>query len=450
MKLSWKRSALVKINTLTLLAAVLAIGCGSSSKPVTVVPDPSLPTGLPTPSAPGQMNTYSGAQSPGAWTFTLDNSKSAFNYQPVTYPAPPTTGSIQYTTGFSQLGASGFAFEVLGRAAVLVPGTSAASPVFGVPQTQCYAITGKLRFQYIAMYPGPNTQAISQNNPDPLGYGSIVASTDTTGTNWQFEDLQGNVIQGPVSFAGTCSVSNGQASISIPNSSLLDAYWATTNGNGGANGPSLIPASAIPATTQSSVWIGPSGFFAADQSDPTQVPFAGASVAGMAEPSAPLTTSTVAAGQYLGFLYESPSYTSTGYPATPALTTPVGFGQVVPGSGSTITGGTFPNNNLNNNPNSDIQINLGSEDATLNGLYTSATITVLDPAQNCANFNGSPSGYQTKATPGVNGDGYTTCTFPATAIAGNPDGNYAIFVSSYNWAANLGGVPMQIFLFQQQ
>jgi hypothetical protein len=436
---------------LTLLMAVVAIGCGSSSKPVTVVPDPSLPIGLPAPSAPGEVNTYSGAQSPGAWVFTLDNSKNAFSYQPVTYPASPATGSIQSTAGFTQLGASGFAFEVLGRAAVLLPGSSAASPVFGVPQTQCYSITGKMRFQYIAMYPGPQTGVISQNNPDPLGYGSIVASTDTTGKNWQFENLQGNVVLGPASFAGTCSVSNGQASISMPSSTLLDAFWATTTITGTLVGPQLInAASEIPATTQSNIWIGPSGFFTADQSDPTQVPFAGASVAGMAEPSAPLTTSAVAAGQYLGFLYESPSYSSTGYPATPAFTTPVGFGQAVAGSGSTMTGGTYPNNNLNNNPNTDIQISLGAQDSTLNGLYTSATVTVLDPAQNCANFNGSPNGYQTKATPGLNANGYTTCTFPATAIAGNPDGNYAIFVSSYNWAANLGGVPMQIYLFQQQ
>jgi hypothetical protein len=49
----------------------------------------------------------------------------------------------------------------------------------------------------------------------------------------------------------------------------------------------------------------------------------------------------------------------------------------------------------------------------------------------------------------VNSQGYITCTFPGIAIAGNPDGNYAIFVNTYNWAARLSGVPMQIYLFQQ-
>jgi hypothetical protein len=94
-------------------------------------------------------------------------------------------------------------------------------------------------------------------------------------------------------------------------------------------------------------------------------------------------------------------------------------------------------------------VNLGKQDSILNGLYSGATITVLDPAQNCANFPGSPQGFSIPVTTGLNDQGYVICTFPAVAIAGNPDGNYAIFVNSYNWAAALGGVPMQMYLFQQ-
>jgi hypothetical protein len=435
MRLSWKRGALVKGNTLTLLAAVVAIGCGSSSKPVTVVPDPSLPTGLPTPSAPGEVNTYSGAQSPGAWAFTLDNSKNAFSYQPVTYPASATTGSIQSTAGFSQLGGSGLALEVLGRAAVLRPGGSATSLVFGVPQTQCYAITGKMRFQYIAMYPGTLTSELGAAGPT-IGYGSIVASTDTTGSTWQFENLQGNVVSGPASFTGACATANGQTAIALSGPSVLADIWAP------------IPSSVTSTTpgAQSNIWVGPTGFFAADQSDPTQTSPTGASVAGMAEPSSPLTTSAVAAGQYLGFLYEPPGFAYLANPATPAFTAPVGFGQVVPGAGTTMTGGVFLNDNVAGNPNSDIQINLGAQNATLNGLYTSVSITVLDPAQNCANF----TDYSIPDTTGVTSQGYITCTFSGVAIAGNLGGNYAIFVNSYNWAARLSGIPMQIYLFQQQ
>jgi hypothetical protein len=73
------------------------------------------------------------------------------------------------------------------------------------------------------------------------------------------------------------------------------------------------------------------------------------------------------------------------------------------------------------------------------------SITVLDPAQNCANYTGS----RETATSGINTQGYFTCTFTGSAVAGIPEGKYAIFLTSYNWAAQLGGAPMQIYLFQQ-
>jgi hypothetical protein len=90
-------------------------------------------------------------------------------------------------------------------------------------------------------------------------------------------------------------------------------------------------------------------------------------------------------------------------------------------------------------------INLGAQSSTYNGVYLSVSITVLDPAQNCANYTGSFKG----GTSGINADGYITCTFPGIAIAGNPEGKYALFISTYNWATRLGGAYSQIYLFQQ-
>jgi len=404
---------------------------------------------LPTPAAPGPVNSYSGAQSPGEWTLTLNNTSGAFTYHPVTYPAAATSGAIQPNGGFSRLGAAGLAYEVLGRAAILRPGAGASSPVFGVPQSQCYAINGRLRFQYIPMFPS----AEDSGSPDAahgapfLGYGSVVASTDSSGKSWQFENLQGGTwtsgegtsgtfVSGPDSFSGSCNSANGQASIRLSGDSQLDTLWTP-------DGAAITPA------IQSEVWVGPSGFFVADQSDPTQAVPTGASVAGMAEPSSPLSTSAVAGGQYLGILYEAANMANygNGAPVTPAFTAPVGFGQVVAGTGTTLTGGVFPNDDVSGPPNSDTQIKLGAQDATLNGLYTSVSITVPDPAQNCANFvffslNGI-------VTSGVDAQGYPTCTFPGVAIAGNPDGKYALFVNSYNWAVRYGGAPMQLYLFQQ-
>jgi len=206
----------------------------------------------------------------------------------------------------------------------------------------------------------------------------------------------------------------------------------------------------IPSEAKSVIWIGPSGFFAADQSDPTQSTPTGASIAGMAEPLSALSTSAVTAGQYLGLLYEAgnnpQNYGGIGS-ASSAFSTAVGFGQVIPGGGTTLTGGIFPNGGTTGVPNADIQINLGKQDITLNGLYPAASVTVLDPAQNCANFvYFSLSGV---VASGVSAQGYTTCTFPAVVVAGQLEGKYAIFVNSYNWAAQYGGMPMQIYLFQQ-
>jgi hypothetical protein len=368
------------------------------------------------------VNTYSGAQSPGAWTLTLDNTNGVFSDQPVTYPASATTGSIQVVNGFTTLGTTGgYALEVEGRAAVLRPGSVTTPLVFAVPQTECYPITGRIRLQYIGMFAGSGNALLS--------HGSVIASTDSSGDSWPFIELQGTAVSGPASFTGTCSSANGQAAIGFPSQDVLYDLWA---GN-----PYPIPT----ANAQSSMWVGPSGFFVADQSDPTRTQPTGSSVAGVVEPSAPLNTADMASKKYIGFLYEPGGIRNAGGVTNtyPTVTFPVAFGQIV-SSGTTMTGGIFPNDDVTQTPNADTIINLGTQDATYNGLYTSVSITVLDPAQNCANSGGSDQ---------INAQGYTTCTFPGLAIAGNPEGKYALFITSYNAAANPGGAPMQIYLFQQ-
>jgi len=462
MKLSTDVRAL-GLAAMTFLAVTLFVGCGGS-KTTMVVPSSTATIGLPTPATAGAVNVYTGGQNPGEWTFTLNNTANTFSYNPVTYTSAATTGSLQTSGGFASLGASGLAYEILGRVAILRPGDSMASPIFAVPQTECYAITGKVRFQYLDLFPGAYLTDLAL---DPLAYGSVVASTDTTGKTWQFENLQsGNkqsvsysqLVVGPSTFTGSCTTADSQASITMPNTTMLNTYWSM--GLDSSYMSWVVSYMPLPSATESKIWIGPSGFFAADQSDPDAATDGfhgkGASVAGIAEPSAALSTSTLAAGQYLGFLHERPStatsLSNTTYSASSVYTMPVGFGQVVTGSGTIMTGGIFPSNAVTGTPNSDIQINLGKQDSTYNGLYPSATITVLDPSQNCSNVSGVIDGFSQSnysISTGVNADGYITCTFPAVAIAGNPDGKYAIFVHTYNWADQLGGVSETFFLFQQ-
>ncbi|GGH17422.1 hypothetical protein GCM10011586_39920 [Silvibacterium dinghuense] len=392
--------------------------------------------GLPTPSAASASNTYSGGQSPGAWTFIVNHTSNTYTYRPITYSTASTSGTFQSAHGFLQLGAdssAGYAVEVPGRAAILRPGDSTTPPIFAVPQTQCYAITGRVRFQYIGMQAGTFSNSFGGSAPT-LGYGSVVASTDTTGKSWQFQSLQGNIVIGPGSFNGSCATSNDQATISFTGQqSILNLLWT----------PNQVEAPT--AGTQSNIWIGPSGFFASDQSDPTASSPTGASVAGIIEPTSALTTSSVTTQQYAGFFYQSA--TALGYNGTSptiTITSPIAFGQTA-SSGTSMTGGIYPNDDVSQTPEANIVLTLGAQDATYNGLYSSATLTVLDPNQNCANYTGGGS----TATTSLNAQGYVTCTFPAIVVAGNPENKYVLFVTSYNWAARIGGAPLQLYLVQQ-
>jgi hypothetical protein len=419
-----KRIGTSAFLALTFMAVVALSGCSGGSKTM-VVPDPSATVGLPTPAAAGPVNTYTGTQTPGEWSFTLDNTSDVFSYQPVTYPATATTGTITTVNGFTVLSTGGYALEIEGRAAILRPGGSTTAPVFGVPQTECYPITGKLRFQYL----GARAD----------GYGSIVASTDTTGASWAFEDLEG-IGSGPASFSATCSTSSSLSTINFTGTeTLLNEGWY---GNGGRADSS---ASAQEANAQSNIWIGPTGFFVADQSDSTgtlsgttTITPTGSSVVGVAEPSSALTTSNISStsNSYLGFFYEPDS----GNQAT--VTVPVSF--------TGLTGEEYLDGDVTQELDTTTTtiISLGTQDSTYNGRYTSVSITVLDPSQNCAT---AITYGETGITTGVNSDGYVTCTFGGTAIVGDPGGKYAIFITAANYATFTKGTfqYMNIYLFQQ-
>lgn len=416
-----------------LSAAIALSGCSGGAPPL-IVPNPSASSGLPAPPAAGPVNTYFGVQSPGTWTLTLDNTKNTFSYQPVTYPGSPNTpvsGTIQSSHGFgvftSNGSPAGYVLEVMGRFAILRPGGVNTPPVLAAPQTSCYQLTGRSRLQYAAILAG--VAGVVTTSPT-FGYGSVVASTDSTGKSWQFENMQGNVVSGPASFSAMCGSVGSQTAISFTGQqSLLNGLWTPS------------PATAPTANTDSVMSIGPTGLFVVDQSDSTMAQPTGASVAGVIQPGSALSTNDIESKQYLGFAYQGATTIGlNGVPPTPTITSPVSFG-------TTLTGGDFPNDDVTQTPNSDISLTLGKQDPTYNGLYLNVSVTVSDPAQNCANFTGYPTGVAPIS--GISAQGYNICTFPGIAVAGNPEGKYAIFVNTYNWAARLGGAPMQIYLLQQ-
>ncbi len=431
-----------------LLVLFGAAGCsGGSAKPVVVNTTGSA--SLPTPSSPGTTNTYIGTQSPGVWSLTLNDTSNSYSYQPVSFPNSPNTpvtGSFTGANGFLSLGQAngsslGYILEVPGRMALLRPGNINAPLVVGVPQTSCYAIPYRLRFEYIGMDAANPANYVAEPftvggaGPELNPYGSVVVDTGATGANWTFQDLQGNTPYGPAGFSGTCSTANGQAGVSLSGEGLFNQYnFSETLDTQGLN----------LATTFA---MGPSGIFIVDQTDTSQA--LGSGAVGVAQPASALSTAGVAAGQYLGFLTQAPTNASPSgeEPRTqqPTLTSPISFGLTA-GTGTTLVGGDFPNDDVTQTPNTDISITLGTQDSTINGLYPSAKVTTLDPAQNCATFISNQKSTNSSLT---NGEGFITCTYPAVAVVGNPEGKYAIFITTYNFSTYTTGTAMQIYLYQQ-
>jgi hypothetical protein len=454
-------------------AVSLLAGCGSTST-VSTIPTASLPA-VP---AATPTNTYTGTQSPGLWSFTLDDTQNAFSYQATTYPATPnvpTTGTAAPLNGLFRLtsGAStaaGYAVERQSRAFLLRPGDDTADLVAGVKMDSCFALGGQVTFNFVYLPSAYDSSVgVQPLLPGASGdvavpYGTIVASTSTDGSTWQFGNYTGGAASygDPSSFSGTCAVTNGQAAVTV-----------TENAN-----------NTMPAT----ISVNQAGYIFIDHSvaswskssppEPSQI--------GVIQPSSAISTSSVLAGNYAGFfsapgdvLGTAPVYftltpgpcpntTSTpvnGVCPTPCPGTfsgtstttctvpcPVTAGVTAPCPGPTpvpvpsLTGGAYPNDDITQTPNTDTIINLGNQDSTNYGFYPSATVTRPDPTGKCVYYSGI-------GTVGVDVNGNATCTFASYAVVGNSDGKYAIFLVAGDPAdlnsQGSNGAALGIYLFQQ-
>ncbi len=200
----------------------------------------TIPVGLPPSQAISQSNTYLGTQSPGIWSVGIDRSQNAFSYTSLTYPTtPPSDGGTFFTSngflnlGMSTSGSSELAVEMPGHVAVLRPGDETLAPVISVQQSGCFAVGGYVRFQFVGM-PSPYDAYLSKGNG--VGYGSIVASTDPTGSAWTFGDQVqyvvpvtgsnkvGQSLNGTAALSGfsaACGSSNGITTISAPANAVV-------------------------------------------------------------------------------------------------------------------------------------------------------------------------------------------------------------------------------------
>ncbi|HEY0784737.1 MAG TPA: hypothetical protein VGD62_02630 [Acidobacteriaceae bacterium] len=424
--------------------AILA-GCGSGGgKPVVVNPAGGL-SSMPVAPPATTANAYTGTDSLDTWTLHLDDTAKTYSYSEATGAAPSASGTFTASNGFLSLGTAngvslGYILEVPSRLAILRAGGPGSPLVVAVPETTCYSIPYLLRFQYIGMdevaggiFGGGNT------------YGSIVADSSAKGDTWQYESLTGTSAVGPASFAGSCS--GNALSLSI------NTLFSTVNSGSLFSAPSPVPAA------QTSLAIGPTGFWVAYQSEanPGSAAFT-SGTAGMAEPAGPLSTSSALAGNYLGFVYESGTLSASGDGsfAIAPVSSPLAFTPTPAAAGSnaaatSLTGGVYPNDDVTQVAAVDTILTLGSQSSTINGYYPSASVTRPDPNQNC--YYNHPGGVGTDAA------GFPICTFPATAVVSSPEGKYAIFLTARDYTAGNaspnaqnGGVStaaMQIYLYQQ-
>lgn len=414
------------------LALALALaGCGARSSS-------SSNSGLPTPAAAGSFNAYVGtspedSNAPavggsgngnafGLWSVSLDHAASPALFtawdatdsgnntdSPYNTPLGKLSGTVASSGGFLSLtqtndsfnnpnASAGVAFEIPGRVAILRQGPST-MPITALVPSGCPSINGSTKFNFVLL---PSSSPTTTWTPDTdPAYGSL--SISNSGSTWNFSSFQ------ELTLTGTAATYNGTvlpttlpvgtcASTAVGTSVYVPWSWGPTN-----------PPLPLPST----IAVGPSGFYLADQgADTNSYGYPGEF--GVIQPSASLNTADILSHSYLGFTYESGADASLLIPESQmayfTASTPAG----------NLSGGAFTNDDPTQPAATNLSINLGAQDKTTNGLYPNAVIT---------NNNQSPAS-----------------TYPAVAVVGNPEGKYAIFIIAEDTDFNL---PLGIYLFQQ-
>jgi hypothetical protein len=425
MKLRWCVRA---GNILVFATALLSAACGGKS-------DLNLtPSGLPPPSQAAQLNTYVGTQgtdpstgnSGAVWQVAINHTTNSFSASDYAAQLATANGLFAFDGGFLNFSqtnpspafqADGFAIEVPGRVAFFRPGfnsfdstqnteTSASSPVASVPGS-CLGLFN-VTFQFVTLPTAKWTAATD------IAYGSFQVTSVQPGSNgntWNFSNLMQWDLAKTQSPSGTtlpdgiCAQSGVGTVVSIPPSS--------------------------PTGNTITVAAGPSGFLIMNNGPNTS------GAVGLIQPSSALNTSSVLSANYLGFISEPAiPIPLSGLPTANQIAF---FGcpnSPCTASGRSLVGGAFPNDDPTQPANTNIAINLGTQNATNNGLFDSATVAIPDPANVC-----TPPGVA-----GTDSEGNPTCTLPAVAVSGNPDNRFAIFLIAQDV---VNQSPMAIYLFEE-
>jgi hypothetical protein len=350
-------------------------------------------------------------------------------YLAMTYN-PPKTGN--------------FAVELAGQAGGLVQlvGQPVAPLVAAV---QCPNLATAQTYQFLTipaalMNSSAGQQAFTWDPATDTAYGSVDISTSGSTVNFnnihQFTLPSAGGTGAPAhpassSVAGACAPTFFGNTITLPNPLII------TN-PGSSNPPQVVPPSATAGIGPSGLLVEDNGAEDASVSDSATSPppyntvlGAGTGAVGLPKPSSALDTGALLGAQYLGFIYGAGVYSvsSTGWSSHLGSfgfsSVPSSCASVAANSGTLIYGGDYTNDDPSTSSsgfgNCDLAIDLGTQDASNNGLYPKATVWL--GASYAANTTGK------------------TYSFPAVVIAGQLNGKFALFLlgadSTQPWAIYL-------------
>jgi hypothetical protein len=270
------------------------------------------------------------------------------------------------------------------------------------PSKTCPSFSQAASFQFVTL---PNA-----GDSTGTAYGDL--SITASGSAFSLKNIAQFTVTGTApanpsaaTAAGVCSPTVLGQVIAVPSTVTV-----TDPGNGEQVSPTATLA------------IGPTGFLVEDSGGGNNVMGGGNGAIGLEIPSSPLSTSSLTAAQYTGFIYgtgaagnniqnlvavpSSSRIASFGYPnlGTACPTLPA------PQTSTILYGGEFASNNpaANAYGNCDFALDLGMQDTKTNGLYPSATVWIGE------SFPGNTTGQN--------------YSFAAVAIAGQLQGKNAIFV----------------------
>jgi hypothetical protein len=404
-------------SLVALLGLLIATGCGGNGSN-----SANTQPGLAPPPPPAQINSYFGTTG-DVWSTAVNHTAGQVNGEDRTLHgvqlSGQVVGAVSSNSGFLELSLTtvpneltgqtiGFALEVPGRLGLLRYGNIFEPLIPLAPSDACTGIGGTVTYQYVTL-PGA---AVNWAPNQDTAYGTFQVMID--GANWNFSNVTQFTLSGSAPANPGSGLPTGNCGIGL-------AGHVVTSVSSQMN----------PPLATATMGFAPTGFFMEDNGSAQATPMgvvpsnalgAGVGAIGLLQPAGALDTSNVVAAQYLGFYYE-PGIAGGGAVTQLASFGCSGTACPPPPSQTAIVGGVFPHTNGSSPvdepdqpPAQNVTLDLGMQDASRNGLYPSAIITI--------------SGVM----------------FPAVAVVSTLEQKYAIFVLAQDSISN---VPLGIYLFQQ-